>query len=70
LIIGVGGIFNARDAYEMMRAGASLVQLYTGIVYEGPAVVNRINQGLLTLLERDGLEHVSHLIGTAAKHNE
>ena len=46
-IIGVGGIFSADDAQEKLRAGASLVQVYTSFIYEGPALAKRINQGLL-----------------------
>ena len=53
-IIGVGGVFTAADAWEMFRAGADLVQLYTALVYRGPGVVKRINQGLLRLLEEHG----------------
>ena len=63
-LIGVGGIFSAEDAYERLRAGASLVQLYTSLVYEGPFLPKRINQGLLKLMERDGVKHVSELVGT------
>jgi dihydroorotate dehydrogenase len=62
-IIGVGGIFSARDAYEKIKAGASAVQIYTGFIYEGPAVVKKINQGLLRLLERDGLRSISEAVG-------
>jgi hypothetical protein len=58
-IIGVGGIFTADDAYEKIKAGASAVQIYTGFVYEGPAAVKRINQGLIRLMERDGFESIS-----------
>jgi dihydroorotate dehydrogenase len=46
-IIGVGGIFSAEDAQEKLRAGASLVQIYTGFIYEGPGLAKRINQSLL-----------------------
>ena len=63
-IIGVGGIFTAEDAYEKIRAGASAVQIYTGFVYEGPAVVKRINQGLIRLMERDGLQSIAEAVGT------
>ena len=66
-IIGVGGIFNAADAYEKIKAGASAVQIYTGWIYEGPGAVKRINQGLARLLERDGLKHISEAVGGAAK---
>ena len=46
-IIGVGGIHGAEDAIEKLKAGASLVQIYTGFVYEGPSIVKKINQGIL-----------------------
>ncbi len=62
-IIGVGGIFNAEDAYEKIKAGANAVQIYTGWVFEGPGAVKRINKGLLRLLERDGLKHISEAVG-------
>ena len=62
-IIGVGGIFNAADAYEKIKAGANAVQIYTGWIYEGPGAVHRINQGLLKLVERDGLENISQAVG-------
>ena len=63
-IIGVGGIFTADDAYERIRAGASLVQLYTALIYEGPGVVSRIVRGLAERVERDGLSHISEARGT------
>jgi dihydroorotate dehydrogenase len=66
-IIGVGGIFNAQDAYDKIRAGASAVQIYTGWIYEGPAAVKQINRGLLRLVERDGLKHISQAVGVAVK---
>ena len=66
-IIGVGGIFDAADAYDKIKAGASAVQIYTGWVYEGPGAVKRINQGLLRLLERDGLKHISEAVGVAVQ---
>jgi dihydroorotate dehydrogenase len=50
-IIGVGGIFNADDAWEKLEAGASLVQLYTGLVYEGPGIVREIVDGLRDRIE-------------------
>jgi dihydroorotate dehydrogenase len=64
-IIGVGGIFNAEDAYDKIRAGASALQIYTGFIYEGPAAVKRINRGLIRLLERDGFKSISEAIGQA-----
>jgi dihydroorotate dehydrogenase len=66
-IIGVGGIFNAKDAYDKIRAGANAVQIYTGWIYEGPGAVKRINHGLLRLMERDGLKHISEAVGIAVK---
>jgi dihydroorotate dehydrogenase len=62
-IVGVGGIFTADDAYQRMRAGASLVQLYTGLIYEGPGLVARIVRGLGERLTRDGVSHISEVIG-------
>ncbi len=62
-IIGVGGIFSAEDAYEKIKAGAMAVQIYTGFVYEGPAAVKRINQGLIRLIERDGYKSIAEAVG-------
>jgi dihydroorotate dehydrogenase len=62
-IIGVGGVFNADDAWEKITAGASLVQLYTGWTYQGPWTVLRILQGLLNKLDAHGLENIGQAIG-------
>ncbi len=62
-VVGVGGVETAADAYRKIRAGASLVQLYTGIVYQGPTVARDINRGLLELLDRDGFECVGDAVG-------
>ncbi|WP_413174543.1 quinone-dependent dihydroorotate dehydrogenase [Anabaena azotica] len=62
-IIGVGGIFNAEDAWEKITAGASLIQVYTGWIYEGPMMVRRILTGLLTKLEQNGLNSISDAVG-------
>ncbi|HEX5724769.1 MAG TPA: quinone-dependent dihydroorotate dehydrogenase, partial [Longimicrobiaceae bacterium] len=64
-IVGVGGVFTADDAWELIRAGASLVQLYTGFVYGGPTVARDINRGLLRRLRREGLEYVGQAVGLA-----
>jgi len=64
-IIGIGGVASAEDAYEKIRLGASLVQLLTGLVYGGPALVRRINRGLCRLLEADGFASVSRAVGSA-----
>jgi dihydroorotate dehydrogenase len=66
-IIGVGGIFNAGDAYDKIKAGATAVQIYTGWIYEGPGAVKRINRGLLRLLERDGFSGITDAVGVAVK---
>lgn len=64
-IIGVGGIFTAEDAWEKIAAGASLIQVYTGWVYEGPWMVRRILQGLLQKLEECGFNSISQAVGSA-----
>jgi dihydroorotate dehydrogenase len=66
-IIGVGGIFTAEDAYEKIKAGASLIQIYTGFIYEGPSVVKKINQGLVKCLQRDGFKNIKEAVGVAVK---
>ena len=63
IIIGCGGIFTAEDAYRKIRLGASLLQLITGMIYEGPQVISQINQGLACLLKRDGFRSISEAIG-------
>jgi dihydroorotate dehydrogenase len=62
-IIGVGGIFTAVDAWEKICAGASLVQLYTGFIYQGPCVAKQINEGLLQLMKRDGFQKLEDAVG-------
>lgn len=62
-VVGVGGVADAAGAYAKIRAGASLVQLYTALVYEGPALARDINAGLLDLLERDGFDSVQDAVG-------
>lgn len=65
-IIGVGGIFSAEDAYERIRAGASLIQIYTGLVYEGPFLARRIVRGLIRMLEREGVSRLPQAVGSGA----
>lgn len=65
-IIGAGGIFTAEDAYAKIRAGASLVQVYTGFVYEGPGLPRRLCRDLRTLLARDGFDTVAAAVGADA----
>lgn len=66
VILGAGGVFDAADAYEKIRLGASLVQLLTALIYEGPGVVRRITRDLARLLERDGFRHVGDAVGIDA----
>lgn len=63
-IIGVGGIFSAKDAYEKICAGASLVELITGMIYEGPELIGQINKGLVEFLKRDGFVNLSEAVGS------
>ena len=63
-IVGVGGIFNADDAWEKITAGASLIQIYTALVYEGPSVTKSIVSGLLGRMKKAGLNKLSDAIGT------
>lgn len=66
-IIGVGGIETADDAYEKFLAGASLVQLYTGFIYQGPMTAKRILQGIALRLQQDGFRHLSEAVGKENK---
>jgi len=63
LLISVGGIDSAEEAYRRIKAGASLVQVYSMLVYRGPALIKEINEGLVTLLKNDGYNHISEAIG-------
>jgi len=62
-LIGVGGIMSGEDAYTKIRAGASLVQLYTGLVYAGPGLVQEIKCDIAARLTRDGFSHISEAVG-------
>jgi dihydroorotate dehydrogenase len=62
-LIGVGGVASAADAYAKIRAGASLVQLYTALVYAGPRLLGAIKSGLAALLRRDGFASVAEAVG-------
>src|SRR6516165_5348157 len=64
-LIGAGGVASAEDAYAKIRAGASLVQLYTALVFAGPALVGQIKSGLASLLARDGFASIAEAVGTA-----
>jgi dihydroorotate dehydrogenase len=62
-IIGVGGISSGQDAYEKLRAGASVVQLYTGLVYGGPGLVSKIRNELAVILKQEGFRDIQDVIG-------
>jgi dihydroorotate dehydrogenase len=65
-IIGVGGIFTAEDAWEKITAGASLIQVYTGLVYEGPAVTREIVTGLIARMNERGMTKLEQAVGSDA----
>jgi dihydroorotate dehydrogenase len=66
-IIGVGGIFTAEDAWEKICAGASLIQLYTGFIYQGPKIAQEINEGLERIISHAGLGTFDEAVGSRAK---
>jgi dihydroorotate dehydrogenase len=66
-LIGVGGVASAADAYAKIRAGASLVQLYTGLVFGGPALLGEIKSGLSRMIERDGFASIAEAVGSGAR---
>jgi dihydroorotate dehydrogenase len=66
-LIGCGGVSSGQDAYEKIRAGASLVQIYTALVFEGPLVVQKIKRELVVLLRRDGFKNIADAVGADHK---
>ncbi|MCY3714321.1 MAG: quinone-dependent dihydroorotate dehydrogenase, partial [Gemmatimonadetes bacterium] len=68
VIVGTGGIFTVEDVYRKIRLGATLVQVYTALVYHGPGLVKRINRGLLRLMDRDGLDRITDAVGVDNTH--
>lgn len=67
VIIGCGGIFSAEDAYKKIKLGASLVQLITGMIFEGPQLISEINRGLNELLQKDDYSSIKDAIGADVK---
>jgi len=67
ILISVGGISDANEAYKRLKAGASLVQSYSGMIFEGPSMVRKINEGILELMEQDGFDNISEVIGSDLK---
>jgi dihydroorotate dehydrogenase len=66
-LIGVGGVFSAHDAWEMISAGASLLQIYTGFIYEGPGIARKINDGLRKIISEKGFVSLDEAVGSRAK---
>ena len=66
-LVGVGGISNGEDAYERIRNGATLIEIYTVLIYEGPSVVARIKRELEVLLKRDGFAKITDAVGVDVK---
>jgi len=62
-IVGVGGVFSAKDVVEMLRAGASLVQIYTGLIYEGPSLVLRLKKDLLSYMDEISVKSLQEIVG-------
>ena len=67
IIIGCGGVFNAIDAYKKIKLGATLVQLITGLIFEGPQLVAQINLELPRLLKQDGFKNIKEAIGANSR---
>lgn len=65
-IIGCGGVFTGKDAYRKIRSGASLIQLITGLIFEGPQLASTLNDELVTLMRQDGFSHISEAVGVDA----
>jgi len=66
-LIGVGGISSGADVYAKIRAGASLTELYTALIYNGPSLIKRIHNEMATLLKQDGFSSVAEAVGTASQ---
>lgn len=67
ILISVGGIETAQDAYRRIKAGATLIQVYSMLIYNGPVMIKEINEGLIELLKADGYKHISEAIGADYK---
>jgi dihydroorotate dehydrogenase len=67
ILISAGGISTGEQAYERIKAGASLVQSYSGLIFEGPSMVRKINEELLELIAKDGYSNITEAIGADLK---
>jgi len=63
-LISVGGIDSPEEAYRRIKAGASLIQIYSAFIFKGPALNKEINNGILRLMKQDGFDHISDAIGS------
>ena len=63
-IIGVGGIFSAKDAYEKITSGANLCHMITTMIFDGPQNISEINRGLVKLIKADGFKSVEEAVGS------
>lgn len=70
VIVASGGISSANDAYERIKLGANLVQIFSAFIYEGPFLARRINEGLCELLAQDGYAHISEAVGASIRKND
>ena len=69
LLISVGGIDSAQEAYRRIKAGASLIQIYSMLIYKGPSLIKEINKELIVLMKKDGYSHISEAIGSDWKNH-
>jgi dihydroorotate dehydrogenase len=67
ILISVGGINSPEEAYRRLKAGASLIQIYSALIFQGPSLIKNINKGLMRLMKRDGFGHISEVIGLDRK---
>jgi dihydroorotate dehydrogenase len=67
ILVGCGGVFSAEDAYKKIRKGATLVELITGMIFEGPQLISEINRGMVQFLCRDGFQNIHEAIGADYK---
>ena len=63
-IIGVGGVDSGQSAYQKIISGASLVQLYTGMIYQGPSIASKISEELINILDKEGVKNISYIVGS------
>ena len=64
IIIGCGGVSSAKDAFNKIQLGATLVELITGMIFEGPQLIGEINRGLVRLMDQHGFKNISEAVGT------